>query len=292
MISKYTFLLLLFSILFFTIQCTEKEVVTFNEVCELSDELREISGIIPFNENLLAFGDGGSAASLYEISSGCDIVSEFKIIGASNSDWEAIAEGDSFIYIGNFGNNAGSRKNLEILKIEKRALSDSTQIFSRINFSYEDQLEFGEDTDHNFDCEAFFIDGVSIFLITKNRGNNVTHVYELNTIEENQLARRRADLEINELVTDAFYDRSNEFVLISSYANKVFNDNTFRPSFYLLDYSNKSLSIEVSDENIDFDAQVESICIFNDSIFIASEAETSGNAILYSVNYQNYINQF
>lgn len=291
MIYKSVVFIVITIVFFCAFDCAEIEIIEFEEVCELSEELREISGMIPFNENILAFGDSGSAESLFEINTNCKIVSEYKIEGATNRDWEAIAESDSFIYIGDFGNNAGDRKDLKILKIQKSELSESTKIYSTLNFSYEDQLEFGEDALHNFDCEAFLVDGISIFLFTKNRGSELTHVYELNTIEVDQIARRRMDLEISNLVTDAYYNKSNQRVFLTSYSDVITN-NRFIPSFYSLNFIDQKFSIGINDREIMFDTQIESICTLNDSMYIAAEAETSGNSILYSVHTEEYLEQF
>ena len=46
-------------------------------------------------------------------------VRTIKIDNAKNDDWEELAEDDEFIYIGDFGNNNGKRKNLCIYIIRK-----------------------------------------------------------------------------------------------------------------------------------------------------------------------------
>ena len=287
---KYLLFVLVAFIGLSAFQCDDDfvEIVNFEYQCDLIEELREVSGIIPFGDNMLAFGDSGSKNSLFEIDSDCNLINEFNIPDAVNVDWEAIAISDGFIYIGNFGNNFGNRYNLEILKIDVNELSSETPIFSRLNFTYEDQEDFEQRDEHNFDCEAMFIDGVNIYLVTKNRANDVSHVYNINTIETEQIAKRKLDVELNRLVTDAYYVENDGNVLMSAY-NIV--DDVFFSSIHLINYENNQYSTRPLSFTGLPDMQIESICVLNDQIFIASEAEDSGMPQLFQVNYQQYISQ-
>jgi len=280
---KYIILLLTFYIFLNAFSCDPAIDENFidTESCFLADELDEISGMISHNDNILAFGDGGSAASLFEIDSSCLIAREFKIEGATNHDWEAIADDDQFIYIGDIGNNAGKRKDLNILKISKDQLNENTPVHSRIDFSYEDQLEFGQDELHNFDCEAMVVDGNKIFLFTKNRGNHVTHIYELNTTDSLQIARRVTEIEISDLVTGAYYDRTQGRVILMSY-DRFWEDGLTAQLYYFdFDSSQEEIISNITERHISNDSQIESICIQEGFIHYASEAEKFGNAELH-----------
>jgi hypothetical protein len=132
-------------------------------------ELTECSGLLNYNNRLWGQVDNGSA-SLYEMDSltpaALDSVS---ISNAVNQDWEDLAASDSFIYIGDFGNNFGNRLNLHVLRIASSGFGTaSSAIADTINFSYPDQVTFTSALNNNsFDCEAFFYYHDSLHLFTK-----------------------------------------------------------------------------------------------------------------------------
>lgn len=266
------------------------DVVSFDFKCNLHDDLKEISGIIPFGDNLLGFADSGSKASLFELNTDCEIVKEYNIIDAVNNDWEAIAINDGFIYIGDFGNNFGNRTNLEIIKIDVNDLAEETPIFSRLSFTYEDQDNFETRDEHDFDCEAMIVDGITIYLLTKNRESNKTHVYHLNILETEQIANRKDDLSISMLVTDAYYHKEEGNVLVTSY---FYDDesNSYFNQIHRFTLENQDLTINRRVTTGMPLEQVESVCILKNGLYIASEAEGEGSAELYEVDYFDYINQ-
>ncbi|MEP2237179.1 MAG: hypothetical protein ABJI22_02385, partial [Maribacter sp.] len=108
-------------------------------VGDLPDDVFETSGLLYFNGNLITHNDSGNEAVLYEIDlQSLSILRRVIISNVINIDWEAISQDDEYIYIGDFGNNVGTRKDLAVHRILKEDfLNANTVSAETINFSYE-----------------------------------------------------------------------------------------------------------------------------------------------------------
>ena len=82
---------------------------------KLSKKIDETSGLEYFNEGLITHNDSGDDAKLYLFSQTGELLEEFVVNDAVNNDWEDIAMDESYLYIGDSGNNYGNRKNLNIV---------------------------------------------------------------------------------------------------------------------------------------------------------------------------------
>lgn len=145
--------------------------------------LAENSGVIALNESLWVLNDGGNNTSLYELDTLGNFLREVVVYNVQNVDWESLAENDTHVFVGDFGNNSGTRLDLSIIKIEKEQLLNSTQDSVpgfEMQFSYADQIDFsGPANGHNYDCEAFFAFDDSLFLFSKNWQDNLVKKYAL-----------------------------------------------------------------------------------------------------------------
>jgi hypothetical protein len=102
-----------------------------------------------------------------------------------NHGWESLAA-DSLgnFYVGNFGNNYNKRRDLRIYKIpDPETITDSIIAGETIRYRYADQRAFPPpDPYKNFDMDAFFCWGNSLYLFTKNRTKpftGYTRIYKL-----------------------------------------------------------------------------------------------------------------
>ena len=111
------------------------QINSFAEEFELPAPLKEASGVIYFNNNLITHNDSSGENKLYEfdINSGL-ITREVTITNASNFDWEDLTQDDNNIYIGDIGNNRGNRTDLKIYKINKSDYINSTAVTAEIIF--------------------------------------------------------------------------------------------------------------------------------------------------------------
>lgn len=153
-------------------------------VCSLPSFINESSGIEVINSNRIwTHNDGGAVPELYLIDSSGVLLRTLHILNSLNNDWEDLCRDDiGNIYIGDFGNNFNQRQDLKILKIPNPDTFTSDSITAqKIFFSYPDQSQFPPpQSQQNFDCEAMFHYGDSLYLFSKNRGNSTyTKMYVL-----------------------------------------------------------------------------------------------------------------
>jgi len=196
---------------------------------QLPAELLETSGITHFQQGLVTHNDN-SDENLYVIDTlNGAILQTFALLGTSNLDWEEITQDSVYLYVGDFGNNAGNRTDLHILRIEKSSLLEGTPAIDTIAFAYEDQTDFTPSNQNTaFDCEAFIAGVDSLFLFTKNWDNQTTVCYSLPKIPGNYLAHRKDSSDLNGLITGATFVPSKKLVILSGYSSLL------QPFMYLL----------------------------------------------------------
>lgn len=138
---------------------------------KLSELLEEVSGI-HYDSKEDAFwmiNDSGNSSSVFLVEEDGVIVRELWL-DAKNRDWEDItmdAEGN--LYIGDFGNNYNERKNLKILKINKKDLKSKKKIkVDKIKFSFPEQKKFPPKKKY-YDVEGFFAWKGNFYVFTKSR---------------------------------------------------------------------------------------------------------------------------
>ena len=151
----------------------------------------EVSGIIKSKKHENTFwvhGDSGRKAALFAITeSGVSQIEGGINLPPDvvNKDWEDIAQDCSGnIYIGDFGNNKSSRTDLSIIIIREPELNRKEPLSSvrQIYFRYPDQKKFPAKI-KNFDAEALFWSGGSLYLYTKHRMGNDTKLYRFPTLD-------------------------------------------------------------------------------------------------------------
>jgi hypothetical protein len=149
------------------------------EIGQMPSEVNESSGLTPTAKDTTFWthNDSGGKSEIYEINAKGKLLSTLKLPTLNNEDWEEITrDKDGYLYIGDFGNNDNERRQLFIHKINE----NSSSIIESIKFHYADQERFPPiKEDKNFDCEAFFVLGDSLFLFSKNRGNSKVKLYSL-----------------------------------------------------------------------------------------------------------------
>ncbi|MDR7371182.1 T9SS C-terminal target domain-containing protein [Flavobacterium aquidurense] len=197
---------------------------------KLSDSIKETSGLISF-DNLLWTHNDDHDKTIYGLDSLGKIQKKIILDQITNHDWEEITQDSSFIYIGDFGNNAnGNRTDLKILKIEKRSFSEEKPVIATISFSYSDQTDFTPKKPNttNFDCEAFIVSNDSIYLFTKQWQSSKTSIYVLPNQSGNHIARFKESLNTKGLVTGATFLESKKLIVLCGYSKFG------RPFLYLL----------------------------------------------------------
>lgn len=159
-------------------------------------------------------------------------------LGYENHDWEALETDGEYLYIGDFGNNKGNRKNLRIIKVSVDSLRNrmiklvtndiqrltdkdesvksepsnvdnmlrincKTLIGEIINFTYASQKEFSSRRLHNYDCEAMLINEKNILLLSKNWKNLKCNIYEIPKVPGHYSLEKIGSFNPKFLITDA-----------------------------------------------------------------------------------------
>jgi len=187
----------------------------------LSDTIAETSGLLFLNGRLFSHNDSGNDAIIYEIdtTNGC-ILNFFPIAGSNNIDWEDITCDDSFVYIGDFGNNNGTRKDLCIYKIGINRIlkNDTTLKAEKINFSFANQTAFSNQPyATNFDVEALTVIGNSLFVLTKNWGNNRCDVYRCSKNIGTYVLNKIDSFNSQGMITGADYSAKDSLLAVCGY---------------------------------------------------------------------------
>lgn len=174
----------------------------------LNRAVPETSALLYTDGALWTLNDSGNSPELFRLDSASGRVTQrVRIRNFPNTDWEELAADARYIYVGDFGNNAGTRRDLRVLRVPKAAISSAdtcSVLAEEIAFSYPEQTDFAPGTyRHNFDCEAFFVAHDSLHLFTKNWADGRTRHYTLPTQPGRYQAHARRTLDTQGLVTAA-----------------------------------------------------------------------------------------
>lgn len=193
----------------------------FSKKFKLPNRVKESSGLIKVDNKLWTFNDSGGKAALYQIDERSGrIVKTFNIQNASNVDWEDIAYDDNYVYIGDFGNNRGNRRDLKVYKIPRASLRTSKRARAEIiHFSYSDQKDFQSKPQHNnYDCEAMIAYHGKLYLFSKNWQNQKSRLYELSTTAGRHKAHYISTFNTQGMVTGASINRELGILLLTTYS--------------------------------------------------------------------------
>lgn len=173
----------------------------------LADEVAESSGLLYTGGQLWTFNDSGNAPVLFRVdSTDGHVVQQVRISNFGNVDWEDIAASAQYLYIGDFGNNNGDRRDLRVLRVARSALGPAASAApaEAIEFSYPDQADFTPRPNrHNFDCEAFFFANDSLHIFTKNWVDLQTRYYTVPATPGTYVAHLKGTFRVNGLITAA-----------------------------------------------------------------------------------------
>jgi Secretion system C-terminal sorting domain len=188
---------------------------TLTQVADLPDQLAESSGLVYMEQGLYTHTDGGNPNEIYLLDTLTGEIVETLLVVGQNEDWEDMAESETHIFLGDFGNNPGNRTNLRIYKIAKAELGNTIINTQAINFFYTDQSDFSENqNNHNYDCEAFFYHNDSLHLFTKNWDDNQTRHYAIPAQPGLHAASPLATFDVDGLITSADISDNGTAILL------------------------------------------------------------------------------
>jgi hypothetical protein len=253
----------------------------------ISDEIIESSGLIYLDGKIITHTDSGGEAALYEIDSlNGNIIRTVYISNASNIDWEDLSADQAYIYIGDFGNNSGSRTDLKIYRLSIHDYNNSfndTLTADIINFSYSNQSDFTIGSNNtNFDAEAMICFGNELIIFSKNWLNNKCDVYSLSKIPGTYSIAKTDSINSQGLITGASYNIMNNSILLCGYGPPIpfvikliyFNNELF---------SNGIIQKYVLQVPSGSSVQIEAITHKQaDEYFLSAETSILGDAALFS----------
>ena len=238
---RFTLLLCFFALYFISVDaqtgCTDPQATNYDDNALINDGscqypptdyqldlignlpaiIKESSGLAYDQNRLFTINDAGNMPQLYQIDTlDGKVLRHWVIRDMTNIDWEDLTQDEQYIYIGDFGNNNGDRTDLRILRIEKIALNGAdTIIADTITFSFSDQTDFTPNQNNNdYDCEAFFALGDSLYLFSKNWVNQKTRLYSLPGSPGQHIAQLQDSLAVGGYITGADIDEEGVVTLI------------------------------------------------------------------------------
>lgn len=218
----------IFLVIFYLFQTGFAQNVDFlkikrEKIIELSDSLKENSGLSFLKNKLYTFNDGGNSSELFEIDKISGKIEKVFKTNLMNKDWEAMTTDSANFYIGDFGNNAGARKDLMIYKIpfDGEKIADSAKI---ISYFYPEQTDFSSRNLNNyFDAEAMIFLNGKIHIFTKEWVSKATSHYVVDPeITENQPAQKIENFQTDYVVTDAAYFQQKLYLIGYTKKTEVF----------------------------------------------------------------------
>lgn len=145
--------------------------------------LDEVSGIVrsqTYPGGFWAHNDSGDSARFFCIRRDGTVVrssdSKYKGIaveGATNVDWEDIAQDGDRLFLCDVGNNGNERRDLKIYEVRQPNPTRVTSVRPEKVYSvaYPDQKDFPPRGVRPFDCEAVFCLRGKLYFVTKHRQN-------------------------------------------------------------------------------------------------------------------------
>lgn len=210
-------------------------------VKKLPNKVFETSGLVFFNNSLWTHNDGQNPPTLYQIDSISGIVKkQVTLVNAQNTDWEEVTQDKHNVYIGDFGNNFGNRKEFQIYKVPKTVFTKpGNNIKAKaeiINYYYED-LDKETDTvmqpyNHNFDCEAFIIKDNTFHIFTKNWADKQCNHYTLPADGSSSVAKYCATFDTGGVITAATFNFDENILILAGYQRLKFRIKPFLWVFY------------------------------------------------------------
>ena len=262
---------------------------------ELPKEVHESSGLFFHNGRLWTHNDSGDKPILYALDTATfEVVQRVTLANAKNKDWEDVCTDGETVFVGDFGNNKGSRKKLRIYTFPLSALpdeGDATLQVDTIVFRFADQTNFEKRKQaHDFDCEAIFVTEDHLYLLSKGWETSTTRLYRLSKTPGNQVAEVVNGFDSQGLITGADYDRENGVLAIVGYVKTI-----WMPFMYLIfdfDEAGERLSHRRFEMPQLAGAQTEGICFFDEGrCYVSAETSPTMTSRVFKVDFRKWMEE-
>lgn len=199
---------------------------TVERIGTLDKALSEVSGWVFVNDStLIAHNDGGNDPILFVLNEDGTIRKRVRIQGIKNIDQEDIAfNGTDRLFLGDFGNNNNTRKDLAVYSIPLASvLNDTVATGTVLKFHYPEQSAFpAPDSLKYYDAEAMTFCNNALWIITKCRTkpfDGIAKIYRLDTQSDKQSSKLTSQLKtgsgtwMKDAVTAADYKKGMLYLL-------------------------------------------------------------------------------
>ena len=260
---------------------------------ELPKEIDETSGLFFYNGKLWTHNDSGGKPILYGLDTTTfEVVQRITLVNAKNKDWEDVCTDGDRVYVGDFGNNKGKRKNLRIYSFPLKdipAKGDASVTVDSIRFSFADQTSFGyKKQEHNYDCEAMFATDEYLYLFSKGWATGTTRLYRLSKMPGTQVVQVVNGFDSQGLITGADYDRESGVLVLVGYVNKL-----WLPFIYLI-YDFDDAGVKLSNRRFELHnyigTQTEGICFYDKGkCYLSAETSPAFTARVFTIDFRKRI---
>lgn len=260
---------------------------------ELPEEVKETSGLFFHNGRLWTHNDSGGKPILFALdTTSFEVVQRITLSHAKNKDWEDVCTDGENVYVGDFGNNKGKRKNLRIYTFPLSALpadGDATIDVDSITFRFGDQMNFvHKKQEHDYDCETMFATEDCIYLFSKGWATGTTRMYRLPKTPGDYVVEVVNGFDSQGLLTGADYDRENHILVLVGYVK-----NVWKPFMYLI-FDFDEAGVKLDNRRFEMPqltgAQTEGICFFDDGrCFVTAEASPTMTSRVFVADFRKWI---
>lgn len=260
---------------------------------ELPKDVSETSGLFFHNGRLWTHNDSGGKPILFALDTTTfQVVQKVTLSNVKNKDWEDVCTDGESVFVGDFGNNKGNRKDLRIYTFPLSAIpteGDASIQVDSIRFSFADQTNFEKRKQaHDFDCEAFFASNDCLYLFSKGWETGTTRMYRLPKTPGKHVAEVVNGFDSQGLITGADYDRESRILVIVGYVKSL-----WKPFMYIIfdfDESGVKLSHRRYEMPQLAGAQTEGICFFDKGrCFVTAETSPTMTARVFEVDLRKCI---
>lgn len=266
-----------------------------NLLSELPTEVKETSGLFFYNGRLWTHNDSEGKPMLYALDTTTfEVVQRITLANVKNKDWEDVCTDGETVFVGDIGNNKGSRKDLRIFTFPLSAIpadGDTVIPVDSILFRFADQTNFEKRKHmHDYDCEAMFADEDCLYLLSKGWATGTTRLYRLPKTPGNHVAEVVNSFDSQGLVTGADYDRENRILVVVGYVKSL-----WKPFMYIIfdfDEHGEKLSNYRFEMSQLVGGQTEGICFFKDGrCYVSAETSPTLTSRVFEVDFRKWIDK-
>jgi hypothetical protein len=245
-----------------------------NPLYSLPNDLKEVSAAEVFegSKTVWMIEDQGNAAKVY----GFDLTDKhplktITVENAENNDWEDLtSDNDGNLYIGDFGNNSGKRKEFSIYKLNTIAKAEHTIKAELISYSVPKKME-------KEDFESFFLYKGYFYIFSKDDKKGT--VIKVPNIVGNSEAKIVSEFNLkgkDGAITSADISADDTQIILLNH-DKLWKLSNFKDDDFF--------SGTIEKQSFEHNTQKEGLCYLNtNTVIITDEQNGSEGGNVYSFN--------